>query len=189
MVVILMNVKGYPFIAITKQLIYDFNKELWNDFFQKFKVSNPYFNQLILPTTLIPVEKFIVFLDAMLKEFYNGDEKTYWRYGEEAAKTSLSEKGPFHIYVKHKKEPKDFIIKVIPRFWNNYYDGGSTSNMLEGNIMHAYMLDLPVCHPYFEYTTMGYRQKALELMGIHVKETIKVRSTPKETYYKFVLDL
>ncbi|KKM93097.1 hypothetical protein LCGC14_1211880 [marine sediment metagenome] len=184
-----MNVKGYPFIAITKQLVHDFDKERWNDFFQKFKASNPYFNQFILPTTLIPVEKFIKFLNAMLKEFYNGDEKIYWRYGEEAAKTSLSEKGPFHIYVKRKREPKDFITKVIPRIWKMYYEGGSTKNVLEGNIMHAYILDLPLYHPYFEYTTMGYRQKALELMGIQVGEFIKVKGTAKETYYKFVLEL
>ncbi len=101
----------------------------------------------------------------------------------------MSEKGPFHVYLRRKREPKDFITKVIPRIWDNYYDEGSTKNILEGNIMHAYVLDLPFYHVYFEYVVMGYRQKALELMGIHVKETVKVKGTAKEIYYKFVLDL
>ncbi|KKN35726.1 hypothetical protein LCGC14_0780670 [marine sediment metagenome] len=184
-----MNIKGLSFIVTKKQVIYELGEGNWNEFFEEFKDSHPYFNQGILATTMIPVETYLVFQDAMLKELYNGDEKTYWRFGEEAAKTSLSENGPFHIYVKHKREPKDFITKVIPRIWKMYYDGGSTKNVLEGNIMHGYILDLPIYHVYFEYITMGYRQKALELMGIHVKETIKVKGTAKETYYKFVLDL
>ncbi len=184
-----MNVKGYPFIAITKQLKYEFDKEHWNDFFQRFKESHSYFDQGILPTTLIPVEEFTAFLDAMVKEFYNGDEKIYWRYGEEAAKASLGEKGPFHIYIKGKREPKYFVDNILARIWSNYYDGGRLKFVLEGNIIHAYILDLPIYHAYFEYTTMSFNKKVSELFGIPVKETIKVKSSTKEIYYKFILDL
>ncbi|KKM93094.1 hypothetical protein LCGC14_1211850 [marine sediment metagenome] len=184
-----MNVKGYPFIAITKQLIYEFDKEHWNDFFQSFKESHSYFNRGILPTTMIPVEEFIAFLDAMLKEFYNGDEKVFWRYGEAAAEASLSEKGPFHIYIKRKREPKDFVDNILARIWSNYYDEGRVKFVLEGNIIHAYILDLPIYHAYFEYTTMSFNKKVSELFGIPVKETIKVKSSAKETHYKLILDL
>jgi len=184
-----MKIKGLSFQQFKLQIIYEFGEERWNNFFQMFKASYPFFNQAILAVTPIPAEKFITFLDAMLKEFYNNDEKIYWRFGKLSAKFSLSEKGPFHVYLRRKREPKDFITKVIPRIWDNYYDEGSTKNILEGNIMHAYVLDLPFYHVYFEYVVMGYRQKALELMGIHVKETVKVKGTAKEIYYKFVLDL
>jgi len=61
--------------------------------------------------------------------------------------------------------------------------------VLEGNIIHAYILDLPIYHAYFEYTTMSFNKKVSELFGIPVKETIKVKSSPKEIYYKFVLEL
>ena len=36
---------------------------------------------------------------------------------------------------------------------------------------------------------MGYIEKALEIIGVQVKETIKVKGTAKEMHYKFVLDL
>ena len=55
--------------------------------------------------------------------------------------------------------------------------------------MHAYVLDMPLLPIYFEYTNMGYVQKALEIIGVQVKEIIKIKSSVKEIYYKFVLDL
>ena len=54
--------------------------------------------------------------------------------------------------------------------------------------MHARLLDLPIYHPYFELTTMGYVKKALEIIGVTVKESKKIKSSAKETYYQFFLD-
>ena len=184
-----MKVKGLSFLPTKLQIIYEFGEERWDDFFEMFKASHPYFNQGIIATTEIPMEEYISFLDAMLKEFYNGDEKTYWRLGRLNAKFTLSEKGPFHAFVRSKRAPKDFISKILHRVWNMNYTGGSAKNEVEGNIMHAYIFDLPRYHIYFEYVVMGYIEKALEIIGVQVKETIKVKGTAKEMHYKFVLDL
>ncbi len=184
-----MNVKGLSFLPTRSQLIYEFGEERWNDFFESFKVSHPYFDQVILATTEIPMEKYISFIDAMLKEFYNGDEKIYWRLGRLSAKFTLSEKGPFHAFVRSKREPKEFLSKILHRLWDMNFTGGNAKNEVEGNILHAYIYDLPKYHIYFEYVVMGYIEKALEIIGAKVKEITKVKGTAKEIHYKFVLDL
>ncbi|KKN07329.1 hypothetical protein LCGC14_1068260 [marine sediment metagenome] len=184
-----MNVKGFAFVATKDATISRFGEERWNDFFERFKESYPFFNQGILPTSQIPAEQYLALQDAVVKVFYNGDEKMYWRFGEGAARTTLSEDGPFHIYVKRKREVKDFIENVLGRIWNMFYDEGSVKYEVEGNIAHLHIFNVPLYHVFFEYSTMGYVQKALEIMGVLVKETIKVKGSAKETHYKFVLDL
>ncbi len=78
-----MKIKGLSFQQFKLQIIYEFGEERWNNFFQMFKASYPFFNQAILAVTPIPAEKFITFLDAMLKNFiitmkkYIGDLVNY----------------------------------------------------------------------------------------------------------------
>jgi len=184
-----MNVKGIAFLQIKDLLIYKFGEERWNNFYEIFKESHRPFNQAILAITIIPVEEYIAFLDTMIKEFYNGDEKIYWILGKLAAKFTLKKGGIFHAFVRHKREPKDFIIKILHRVWNMFFDEGSVKYEVEGNIAHLHIFDVPLYHVFFEYSTMGYVQKALEIMGVFVKETIKEKGSAKETHYKFVLDL
>ncbi len=186
-----MNVKGLAYQSRRDQTISEYGEERWNDFFEKFKESNPFFNQIILPTSEIPIEEFIRFQEEIVKEFYNGDEKIYWKFGERSAETSLSEGGPLHIFVKKKglSALENFTKKILPSIWPIYYDEGRTVTTLKGNIIHASILDLPLYHIYFEYVVMGYIQKGLELIGVPVKETIKVKSSANDSYYNFVLDL
>lgn len=184
-----MNVKGLAFQQFRSQLIYEFDEERWNNYFEILKESNPFFQQGVIATTNIPLEEYITFLDTMLKEFYKNDEKMYWILGKLSAIYTLSEKGPFHAYIRTKRDPESFISKILHRVWNMYYDEGSVKYQVKENIMHAYILDLPKYHIYFEYNNMGYAEKALGIIGVQVKETIKVKSSAKEIYYKFVLDL
>ncbi len=184
-----MNVKGVAFLQIKDRIIYEFGEEGWNDFFEVFKASYPFFNQVILAITNIPVEEFIAFLDVMVKEFYNGDEEVYRILGKLAAKFTLKEGGLFHIYIKRKREPKDFITKILYRVWSMFYDEGSVKYEVDGNITHLYILDMPIYHVFFEYVTTGFAQKALELIGVSIKDVTKVKGSAKETHYKFVLDL
>ncbi|KKM85049.1 hypothetical protein LCGC14_1293020 [marine sediment metagenome] len=184
-----MKTKGIAFLQYKAQLTHVFGEERWNDFFEMLKTSNPYFTQAILATTQVPVDEFISFIDAMVKEYYNGDEKIIWRFGRQVAKYSLSEKGPFYAFIRSKREPEAFISKILHRIWSMYYDEGRAKNELEGNIMHAYILDLPKYYRYIEYSVMGFIQQAIELIGVLVKETVKVKSSAREIHYKFVLEL
>ncbi|MFX1297774.1 MAG: hypothetical protein ACFFD2_23375 [Promethearchaeota archaeon] len=184
-----MNVKGLAFKQIKNQISIEFGKDRWDNFFQMFRKLNPKFRSTILMTTPIPIESFMAFTESVIKEFYKGDEKIYWRMGLNAAKTSLNKTGPLNIYLQHKKKLEFFVANILPRIWNNYFDEGYEKFLLEGNILHAHILDLPKYYVYLEYIVMGYIQKALEILGVPVNKTVKVKATAKEIYYKFILDL
>ncbi len=184
-----MNIQGIAYLQYKAQLVHVFGEERWNRFFEMLKISNPCFIQDILATTQVPIEEFISFTYSMVKEYYYGDEKIIWRFGRQVAKYSLSEKGPFYAFIRNIREPEAFISKILHRLWSMYYDDGRAKNVLEGNIMHAYIVDLPRYYFYIEQSVMGFIEQALELTGVLVKETIKVKGSAKEIHYKFVLDL
>jgi len=97
-----MNVKGFTFTATEDGITSRFGEERWNDFFERFKASHPKFPNSILPTSQIPADLYLTLQDAVVREFHNGDDRIFWKFGERAARTTLSENGPFHIYVKRK---------------------------------------------------------------------------------------
>ncbi|MFX1295967.1 MAG: hypothetical protein ACFFD2_14095 [Promethearchaeota archaeon] len=184
-----MNIKGIAFLSGKNSVISRLGEKCWNDFYKKFKESNPEFPDKILATTKIPIDTFILFQDAMIKEFNNGNKEIWWKYGGIAAKQTLSDKGPFRIFLKRRRTPKEFINNLLHRVWNLYYDAGIAKNELEGNNMHIYLLNMPKYYIYIEYTVMGFLQKSLELVGISVKKTVKIKGSAEEIHYKFVLDL
>ncbi|MFX1297215.1 MAG: hypothetical protein ACFFD2_20475 [Promethearchaeota archaeon] len=184
-----MNVKGLAFIQIKTQITYVFGKERWNIFFNQLKESNSFFNLSILATTKIPINEYLVFVDTMLKEFYKNDKKVFWKMGKDGATTSLAKDGPFRVFLKRKRNPQAFINSILPRIWNLYFDEGYEKFLLDKNIMYVYIFNLPIYHVYFEYTTMGYIERALELFGVTIKKIIKLLGSTKEIHYKLVLDL
>ncbi len=184
-----MNVSGLPFTQFKAQLIYEFGEERWNDFFEDLKESHSFFEDAVLATTKIPLEEYLAFMDARVKEFNNGDEKIFWKFGKQAAIVSLRESGPYYAFIRSKRTPESFFSSILHRVWTMTYDEGIAKNVAEGNIFHVYIRDLPRYHPYFEYSVMGFVLKALELYGTTIKEIIKVKASAKEIYYKLILDL
>ena len=53
-----MNVKGLAFQQFRSQLIYEFDEERWNNYFEILKESNPFFQQGVIATTNIPLEEY-----------------------------------------------------------------------------------------------------------------------------------
>ncbi|MFX1571518.1 MAG: hypothetical protein ACFFB0_02135 [Promethearchaeota archaeon] len=166
-----------------------FGEERWNNFFQRFNKHYTTFPNDPLSSTRIPIDIYLSFIDELTQEFYNGNQRIYWGFGEQGAQTALSEDGHLNIFVRVKRSPENFIKYVLARIWTNYFDMGREEFKLEGNILHARILDLPKYHPYFELTTMGYIKKALELIGLTVEKTTKIKSSAKEIYYQFILNL
>ncbi len=144
---------------------------------------------MVLSANLMPTEIYISFVEELIKEYYDGNQRVYWVFGRNAAKTTLGEKGLLNVYIRRKRSPKDFISSILARIWTNYFDEGRESFELEGNVVHARVLDLPNYHPIYEFTIMGYTENALEIVGINVKEIKKIKSSAKEIYYQFVVDL
>ena len=80
-----MNIKGTAYITRKDTIIKTFGEERWNTFLAKLAAKDKYFSQTIMNVTLIPLDKFIIFLDDVLKEFFNNDINHYWKLGEKSA--------------------------------------------------------------------------------------------------------
>jgi len=143
---------------------------------------------MIMAITVIPLDKFIFFLDEILKEFFNNDPKVYWLFGMASAKFALSPRGPYHSYLLS-KDIKQFAESGMPKLWATYFDGGILKGRFENNTVHLTITGLPVKHVYFEYLVMGYLQQALRVFGKKsVQNCIKGFSKgDDEIYYTFEL--
>jgi hypothetical protein len=138
--------------------------------------------------TIIPLDKFIFFLDAILKEYFNNDSKVYWMFGMASAKFALSPGGPYNSYLLT-NDIKKFVESGMPKLWSTYFDGGKLDARFENNVVHLKITELPTNHIYFEYLVMGYFQQALRVFG---KKSVDncVRGFSKgndDIYYRFEL--
>jgi hypothetical protein len=181
-----MNVKGTAFVTRKDTIVKSFGEERWNAFITKLAAKEKYFSQPIMTVTLIPLDKFIVFLDDVLKEFFGNDNNHYWKLGEKSADFSLSAGGPYHSFLLT-KDIKQFVESGMPKIWSTYFDGGTFSAKLENNIVHVTISNLPARHIYFEYLIMGYIRQALVIFGKKAVER-RVRGFSagnNDIYYQF----
>lgn len=181
-----MNVKGTAFVTRKDTIVKAFGEERWNAFMAKLAAKEKYFSHPIMTVTLIPLDKFIVFLDDVLKEFFQNDNNHYWKLGEKSADFSLAEGGPYHSFLLT-KDIKQFVESVMPRIWSTYFDGGTLTAKFEDNVAHIKISDLPAKHIYFEYLVMGYIRQALFIFGKKAVEQ-RVRgfsSGNNDIYYQF----
>ena len=117
-----------------------------------------------MTVTPIPIDKFILFLDELIKEFFNHDYMQYSMFGKVAAKFALSPDGPYKSYMLS-KDIKPFVELILPKLYSTYFDKGEVTARLEDNVAHITVKGLPLKHNYFEYLLMGYFQKALGILG------------------------
>ena len=125
-----MNVKGTAYITRKDTIIKNFGEERWKSFSARLAEKDKYFNNMIMNITLIPLDNFILFLDEVLKEFFNNDKMHYWKLGEKSAEFSLSQGGPYHSYVLT-KDIKQFVESGLPKIWSTYFDGGTLTAKFE----------------------------------------------------------
>ena len=159
-----MNVKGTAFLTRKDTIIKAFGEERWKSFNDKLAAKDKYFNQMILNVTLIPLDKFIIFLDDVLMGFFNNDNNHYWKLGEKSADFSLGQGGPYHSFLIT-KDIKQFVESIMPKIWSTYFDGGIFTARFENNVAHITISGLPTKHIYFEYLIMGYIRQAIVIFG------------------------
>jgi hypothetical protein len=138
--------------------------------------------------TIVPVEKHLFLLDEMLKEFFNNDKNQYMLFGRVAAKFALSPGGTYHSYLLT-NNIKQFVESGMPKLWTTYYDGGKLTALLDKNIVHLKITDIPIKHIYFEYMVMGYFKQALKIFGKKtVEKTIRsIANGDNDIYYQYEL--
>jgi len=159
-----MNVKGIIFLTGKTTIISVFGEQRWNAFMPKLAAKDKFFSNMIMTITPIPIDKFIFFLDELVKEFFNNDYMQYLTFGKVAAKFALSQDGPYKSYMLT-KDVNNFVEFVLPKFFSTYFDEGMVTAKLENNVAHIKLTGLPIKHNYFEYLIMGYFQKAFKILG------------------------
>ena len=80
-----MQVKGTAFIVRMRQIAEKFGEEAWEAFLADLANKDPFFEQTIVATSMLPVEKILFLNDEVLRVFYHGDPNTYWAMGETGA--------------------------------------------------------------------------------------------------------
>ena len=183
-----MNVKGTAFVTGKVTIIAAFGEERWNAFMTKLVAKEKFYSGMIMSVTPIPIDKFILFLDDLVKEFFNNDMMQYVTFGKVAAQFALSPDGLYKSYLLT-KDTKQFVESVMPKFWSTYFDEGVVTTKYENNIAHLKITGLKFKHNYFEYLIMGFFQKSLKMFGKkNVAKRIKsIAAGDEEIYFQFEL--
>jgi hypothetical protein len=159
-----MNVKGTVYVTGKAAITEAFGEERWNSFMTRLSEKDNYFKNVIMSITSIPVDKFALFLDEMMKEYFNNDNRNYLMFGKVAAKFALSPGGHYYSYLLS-NDLKYVVESVIPKLWSTYYDEGILTAKLEDNVIHIKISGIPFKHIYFEYLIAGYVQKGMKMFG------------------------
>jgi hypothetical protein len=159
-----MNVKGTVFLTGKVTITEAFGEERWKSFMAKLVAKDKFFSNMIMSVTLIPIEKHILFLDELLKEFFNNDSQQYGLFGVIAANYALSPGGPYQSYLLS-KDIKQFVEFVLPKLWSTYYDGGTLTARLENNAVFTKITGFPIKHVNFEKLLMSYFKQSIKIFG------------------------
>jgi len=159
-----MNLKGTVFTTTKATVIEAFGEQRWNAFMIRLAAKDPYFKNVIMSVTLIPLDKIVIFFDELINECFNGDKNSYVMFGMVGAKFALSPGGPYHSFLLT-KDIKHFVETGLPKLWSTYYDGGATTAKLENNVVFVKVTGFPIKHVYFEKLLMGYFKQALKVFG------------------------
>jgi len=183
-----MNVKGTVYVTGKTAISAFFGEDRWNAFSARLAEKDNYFKNVIMSITPIPVDKFTFFLDELIREYFNNDNKQYLMFGKVAAKFALSPGGHYNSYLLS-KDLKYVVESVIPKLWSTYYDDGILTAKLEDNVIHIKITGVPLKHIYFEYLIAGYVQKGLKMFGKKATEKC-IRGFSKgdnDIYYQYEL--
>lgn len=159
-----MQVKGTAFITRKNQIINSFGKDKWEQFFNELKNKDGYFNTEPAPVSLIPIKSFLFLNEEMIKTFYGNDQNMYWVMGEHSATWALTE-GPYKVFMTS-KNLNSFIEQTMPMVWSTYYTEGKMYGVIQEKSIIVKIKGIATPHIYFEYTTMSFVKKALELFGL-----------------------
>jgi RAB protein geranylgeranyltransferase component A len=111
-----MNVKGIIYNTGKTTIIAVFGKDRWDAFVPKLAAKDKFFSNIIMSVTPVPLDKFILFLDELVKEFFNNDMMQYVTFGKVAAQFALSPEGQYKSYMIT-KDTKRFVESVMPKLW------------------------------------------------------------------------
>jgi len=160
-----MNVKGIIFMTGKNAITQVFGEPAWQSFMVKLAAKENFFNNIIMSVTPVPLDKFIFFLDELVKEFFNNDMMQYETFGKVAAQFVLSGEGMYKSYLLI-KDKKQIVDMVVPKLWATYFDEGKVTATFGQTVAYFTISGLKFKHRYFEYLIIGFMQKALKIYGL-----------------------
>lgn len=178
-----MHVKGTGWLARHEAMEKAFGAERWAAFLQTQRSRAPFLNAPVMPISRIPVEPFLLVHDALVKEFYGGDTRAFWDFGETSAQWALTHqlRGLFAP-----KEARRFL-QFSPTIYKGYFDGGELVTETTPTSIDLVIRNVEPRHVYFEYSIIGFATGGLKVLECPVTpEVIKGFSKgDAEVRYRF----
>jgi hypothetical protein len=158
-----MEVKGTAFLARKAMLEREIGAERFAELLRTAAQRDAVFGAPILATTRIPIDAFIRFNEIIVKRVYDGDEQSYFRFGEQSAAWALS--GPYKHLVDHRSI--DEFVESAALIYRNYFTEGEARATRRGRVVELRIDGIPRRwgHAYFEYAITGYFGRGLEVVS------------------------
>ncbi|MFO0594699.1 MAG: hypothetical protein U0228_05330 [Myxococcaceae bacterium] len=178
-----MHVKGNAWLSRAAAMEKEFGAERWKQFVTTQKAS--FLQAPVMPISRIDVDEFLSVNDAMVREFYAGDEKAWWRFGEMSAQWALANqlRG---LFAEH--EGKRFLF-FSPTIYKNYFDAGELVVESTPATVDLIIRNVGRTHVYFEYSIIGFAVGGLKVLKVEAAhECIKGFSKgDDEVRYRFAV--
>jgi hypothetical protein len=160
-----MEVKGTAFLGRKAMIEREHGAERFADVVRAAAQRDPVFKTTVLATTRLPIDAFLRLNDLLVRELYDGDELSYFRFGEASAAWALSPEGPYRRLVLDKSVAE--FAASAPTIYRNYFTDGEAVSEQHGDEIRLSILGIeaPHHHVYFEYAITGYFKRGLEMVS------------------------
>jgi hypothetical protein len=180
-------VKGATLLSRRAMFAERIGAAVYDAFVTEFAAAHPRFPQPMLAATLIPVDVFLEFNDALVHRYFAGDEKRVFADIGILSADYFSSTGPY-VAIFERGDYKRFW-SMLPTIWKNLYSEGEARVRSEGEWLDL-ELDCPVAHPYFEISTIAFVRHSLEMKAgrkVEMRRISGFERGGKTVHYQFHL--
>lgn len=180
-----MKVKGSTLLSRRAMLGERVGPAAYDAFVDEFARTHPSFPRPMLASTLIPVDVFLEFNDALVHRIFGGDTKIWSEIGELSAEY-FAKGGPYADSF-YRGDYHRFCSK-LPMIWKTLYTEGE-ARAIESPGQLDLELESPVAHVYFELSTIGFVKRGLEMKAGGKVEMKRISGFDrgKKVHYRFQL--
>lgn len=149
-----MEVKGTAFLARRDLVARLHGTAALDAILAEVAAVEPFWGEPVLATTRIPMAAFLVFNQAIIDRFYDGDPQANFTLGEESAAWAFE--GPYKNLVASRDLER--FVASAPTVYRNYYDQGDAKAEQRGSEIRVSLVGIPATYRSIaiEYGVMGY---------------------------------